>query len=206
MTTFSPPWMGITRCTEQALRCRLTDSCGFRVQKRIMERSVRLCASSCVANLSQRSTPFCGVGATPKCPLPGRKPVAKINPVLRDSSLSNSIDITHLPLGGFLPAGVLAVSKAFKLIFCPQVFQGISTHGFFPLYGAHRVSHRYSNRTRPDNPRSSSICLRSASNVLSSCRSMVTEKSIPILRSVPLRSLGRILVPSRFQISGGTSP
>ncbi len=64
----------------------------------------------------------------------------------------------------------------------------------------------YSKRTHPVKPRSSSICLRSASKVLSSCRSMVTEKSIPIFRSVPLRNLGRILVPSRFQISGGTSP
>jgi hypothetical protein len=35
---------------------------------------------------------------------------------------------------------------------------------------------------------------------------MVTENSMPILRSEPLRSLGRIFVPSRFQISGGTSP
>ena len=35
---------------------------------------------------------------------------------------------------------------------------------------------------------------------------MVKENSIPILRSEPLRNFGSTFVPSRFQISGGTSP
>jgi len=48
--------------------------------------------------------------------------------------------------------------------------------------------------------------LRSVSKLCTSCPSMVTENSISILRSEPLRNFGRTFVPSRFQISGGTSP
>ena len=59
---------------------------------------------------------------------------------------------------------------------------------------------------RPVRPRSSSICLRSVSKLCASCPSMVTENSIPILRSEPPRNFGSTFVPSRFQISGGTSP
>ncbi|CBE68241.1 exported protein of unknown function [Candidatus Methylomirabilis oxygeniifera] len=32
-------------------------------------------------------------------------------------SLPNSFDITQLPLGGFLPSGVLAAAKAFNVVF-----------------------------------------------------------------------------------------
>ena len=59
---------------------------------------------------------------------------------------------------------------------------------------------------RPVRPRSSSICLRSVSKLCTSCPSTVTENSIPILRSEPPRNFGSTFVPSRFQISGGTSP
>lgn len=44
------------------------------------------------------------------------------------SSLPNSIDITQLPLGGFLPTGILAAAKALNLIFCPQVLQHPADH------------------------------------------------------------------------------
>ena len=43
-------------------------------------------------------------------------------------SLPNSFGITHLPLGGFLPSGILTASQAFDLIFRPQVFQDTSDH------------------------------------------------------------------------------
>jgi hypothetical protein len=42
---------------------------------------------------------------------------------LLPNSLPNSIDITQLPPGCFLPTGVLATSKAFNLIFRQQIFQ-----------------------------------------------------------------------------------
>jgi hypothetical protein len=37
--------------------------------------------------------------------------------------LPNLLDITQLPLSGFLPPGFLAAPKAFNLIFRPQIFQ-----------------------------------------------------------------------------------
>ena len=72
------------------------------------------------------------------------------------------------------------------------------------MAGAARPIH--SICTRPDKPRSSRICLRSASKLRETPFSTVTENAIPILRSAPLRSFGRTFVPRRFQISGGTSP
>ena len=44
------------------------------------------------------------------------------------NSLPNSSDITQLPIGGFLPPGILAASKAFNLILRPQVFQDAADH------------------------------------------------------------------------------
>jgi hypothetical protein len=42
---------------------------------------------------------------------------------LISNSLPNSFDIAQLPIGGFLPPGFLAASKAFNLILRPQTFQ-----------------------------------------------------------------------------------
>lgn len=44
------------------------------------------------------------------------------------NSLPISFDITQLPLGGFLPPGILAASKAINLILRPQVFQDTADH------------------------------------------------------------------------------
>ena len=44
------------------------------------------------------------------------------------NSLPNSFDIAQLPIGGFLPPGFLAASKAFNLILCPQAFQDAADH------------------------------------------------------------------------------
>ena len=63
-----------------------------------------------------------------------------------------------------------------------------------------------STRTRSLSPRSVRICRSSLSMFCANCEPTLTEKSMPTLRSSPDRSLGRILVPSRFQTSGGTVP
>ena len=44
------------------------------------------------------------------------------------NSLPNSFDIAQLPIGGFLPPGFLAASKAFNLILRPQAFQDAADH------------------------------------------------------------------------------
>jgi hypothetical protein len=44
------------------------------------------------------------------------------------NSLPNSFDITQLPIGGFLPPGVLPAPKAFNLILRPQIFQNSADH------------------------------------------------------------------------------
>lgn len=55
-------------------------------------------------------------------------------------------------------------------------------------------------------PSSCRICRSSAARLSAEPAVSVTEKSSPILRSEPERSLGRILVPSRLQTSGGIAP
>jgi len=59
---------------------------------------------------------------------------------------------------------------------------------------------------RSDKPRSSIICWRSVWKFWAIVSSTITENSIPILISEPLRNLGISLVPRRFHTSGGTSP
>jgi hypothetical protein len=59
-------------------------------------------------------------------------PLPKINPFPQADSLPNSLptsfDITQLPLGSFLPPRVLTASKAFNLIFRPQVLEDTADH------------------------------------------------------------------------------
>jgi hypothetical protein len=56
------------------------------------------------------------------------KQVKSRQPFILPNSIPNSFDITQLPLGGFLPPGVLAASEAFNLFFRPQIFQHPADH------------------------------------------------------------------------------
>ena len=60
--------------------------------------------------------------------------------------------------------------------------------------------------TRLGRPSSCKTCRSSPTRAPAVSAETVTENSTSILSSIPARSFGRILVPRRFQISGGTLP
>ena len=108
-----------------------------------------------------------------------------------DSGMESDSLIRFLPWTPATSYICLVRPRCFRVEFTPQVV---------PLPG------NYSIFTESPTPSSRRICRSSAATAAAESALRVTEKSIPIFRSEPARSLGRILVPRRFQTSGGTFP